>query len=96
MRRVRTMLGSNAAKDRLIRTIIQGIIGVIIANLDLLIDSLTIPGNYKPVIVMLVMAVLSPIMEYFGDDTEPATFGLQDTFEEVEDHEAETLETEEQ
>lgn len=68
---MKKFLGSNAAEDRLIRTIIQGIIGVIIANVDLLVEPLTIPVAYKPVIVMLVMAVLSPIMAYFGDEEQP-------------------------
>ena len=67
---MKEFLGSNAARDRLIRTIIQGIIGVLIANVDLLVEPLTIPGTYKPMIVMLVMAILSPIMAYFGDEEE--------------------------
>lgn len=64
---------SNEAKFRLLRTIIQGIIGVIIANLDLLVGMAPIPGNIKPLIVALVMACLSPIMAYMGGkyDEEP-------------------------
>lgn len=91
---MRTMLGSNEARDRLIRTIIQGIVGVLIANVDLLIEPLTIPIAYKPMIVAMVMAILSPIMAYFGDETQPIE--IQDTFEEVTDLEAETIEAEEQ
>ena len=55
-------LHSNNASYRLARTIIQGIIGVIIANLDLLIEPLSIATPYKAVIVALVMAILSPLM----------------------------------
>lgn len=59
-------LKSNDTKYRLLRTIAQGIIGVFIANVDLLVSGLTIPAEYKPMIVALVMAVLSPIMSELG------------------------------
>ena len=62
-----TLLTSNETKYRLIRTIIQGIIGVIIANLDLIIGMFTIPAELKPVIVALVMAILSPVMSELGN-----------------------------
>ena len=57
---------SNEAKYRLLRTIVQGIIGVIIANLDTLIGLTDIPVAVKPIIVALVMAILSPIMAEMG------------------------------
>jgi len=59
-------LKSNETKDRLLRTILQGILGVIVANIDIFVASLTIQPEYKPVIVALVMAVLSPIMSELG------------------------------
>lgn len=59
-------LRSNDTKYRLARTIIQGIIGVLIANLDLLISFIQIDPAMKPVIVALVMAVLSPVMSELG------------------------------
>lgn len=55
-------LHSNDTKYRLARTIVQGIIGVIIANVDLLIAPLHFGPEYKALIVALVMAILSPIM----------------------------------
>ena len=67
---MKQLFNSNDTKDRLIRTILQGIIGVIIANLDLLVSGLTIPVEYKPMIVALVMAVLSPIMSELGKKDE--------------------------
>lgn len=70
---MKALFNSNDTKDRLIRTIIQGVIGVIIANLDLLVSGLTIPTEYKPMIVALVMAVLSPIMAELGKDEEDIT-----------------------
>ncbi len=57
---------SNEAKYRLLRTIVQGIIGVVIANLDTLIGLTDIPATVKPIIVALVMAILSPIMAEMG------------------------------
>lgn len=59
-------LTDNSALYRTLRTVLQGIIGVAIANLDLLIGSLTISPTLKPVIVALCMAVLSPIMAEIG------------------------------
>ncbi|MBP5709051.1 MAG: hypothetical protein J6W61_04715 [Bacteroidales bacterium] len=66
---MKKFFGSNKTIDRLGRTILQGIIGVFIANLDLLIGTLTIPAEYKPMIVALVMAILSPIMSELGAET---------------------------
>lgn len=59
-------LKDNGTKARLERTILQGIIGVLIANLDLLVGFASIPPELKPVIAALVMAVLSPIMSELG------------------------------
>jgi len=59
-------LTSNSWQYRLLRTIVQGIIGVLLANLDVLINSLTISDTMKPIIVALCMAILSPIMAEIG------------------------------
>ena len=64
------LLTSNDWQFRLLRTIIQGIIGVLVANLDVLINSLTISPTLKPMIVALCMAILSPIMAELGRATE--------------------------
>lgn len=61
-------LTSNTWQMRLARTILQGIIGVILANLDLLIGYTTIPVALRPVIVSVVMAILSPVMAMLGGD----------------------------
>lgn len=58
---------SNELKYRLLRTIVQGVIGVIIANIDLIIDQVScINDAIRPVIVLIVIAVLSPIMAQVG------------------------------
>ena len=59
-------LTSNSWEYRLLRTVVQGIIGVLIANLDVLINSLTIADTLRPIIVALCMAILSPIMAEIG------------------------------
>ena len=68
---MKTLLSSNDARYRLARTIIQGVIGVVIANLDYIIGLGPFAPETKALIVALTMAVLSPIMAYFG--TEPET-----------------------
>lgn len=63
-------LNDNSTKGKLIRTIVQGVIGVLIANLDMLIGMVQIQPELKPMIVALVMAVLSPIMSEMGKYSE--------------------------
>lgn len=60
-------LTSNDPVYRLLRTIAQGVLGVLVANLDLIINQFVIPESVRPVIVLVVMAVLSPIMAYIGE-----------------------------
>ena len=62
---------SNSAGYRLLRTIIQGIIGVIIANLDLIVGVFHISAGFKALIVALVMAILSPVMKAMGTEEMP-------------------------
>ena len=58
---------SNELKYRLLRTIIQGVIGVVIANIDLIIGFIPIiPEALRGVIVLIIMAVLSPVMAEIG------------------------------
>lgn len=64
-------LTSNAWQYRLLRTIVQGVLGVIIANIDLIVGSCVFDPSTRGVIVALVMAVLSPIMAMLGGDAEP-------------------------
>lgn len=59
-------LKSNEALYRMLRTIFQGIIGVLIANLDTITGAFQLPDVWKPVIAALVMAILSPIMASLG------------------------------
>lgn len=63
-------LTSNSASMRLARTIVQAIIGVIIAYADVLVGQVVFNPELRPVIVGLVMAILSPIMATLGEKEE--------------------------
>ena len=64
-------LTSNETIYRLLRTIVQAIIGVIIANLDIIIGQVVdINSVWRPIIAALVMAILSPVMAEIGKHTE--------------------------
>lgn len=78
-------LNSNNTAYRLGRTIFQGVVGVIIAYLDVLVGVLTIPNELRPFIVALVMAILSPIMSELGVATD--SDDEDDIYEECEDEE---------
>ena len=66
---MKEFLQSNKTVYRLMRTIFQGIIGVIIANADFLISGLNFSPELKAFIVALVMAILSPIMSELGKES---------------------------
>lgn len=68
-------LTSNEATFRLLRTIVQGVIGVILANADIIVGAYVINDVFRPLIVALVMAILSPIMAELGKKKEEADDG---------------------
>ena len=61
-------LTSNDPKYRCLRTIIQGIIGVVIAQLPAILGNYQLDPVWTATIVALSMAVLSPIMAMMGGD----------------------------
>lgn len=63
-------LKSNEPKYRLLRTIVQGIVGVLIANIDLIVGYAVLDPSARALVVALVMAILSPIMAYMGEGGE--------------------------
>ena len=65
-------LTSNDWKYRLARTIVQGILGVIVANIDLIAGSVIFDPSQRALVVALVMAVLSPCMAMLGGADEAA------------------------
>lgn len=63
-------LCANTSAMKLARTIVQGIIGVIVANLDNLIGlQAWIPTDYKALTAALIMAILAPVMAELGRHT---------------------------
>ena len=66
-------LTSNDWQYRLLRTIVQGILAVIVANIDLILGYTALDPSMRALVVALVMAVLSPIMALLGskEDGEP-------------------------
>ena len=65
-------LTSNETIWRLARTIVQGILGVLIANIDMIVGSVVLEPQTRALIVALVMAVLSPVMAELGKHIEPS------------------------
>lgn len=63
-------LTSNDWRYRLARTIVQGILGVLIANIDIILGHTALDAPTRAMVVALVMAVLSPIMAQLGKSTE--------------------------
>lgn len=62
-----TFLTSNRAVYRLGRTIAQGLIGVICANLDIMVGYVIFDPGQRAIIVALIMAILSPTMAALGE-----------------------------
>lgn len=59
-------LTSNEWPWRLARTIVQGVLGVVVANVDMLVGCVVLEPEWRAVVVALVMAVLSPVMAELG------------------------------
>lgn len=91
-------LTSNRTQWRLARTIAQGIIGVIIANIDAIIGSLHFTADAKVIIVALTMAVLSPVMGAISSNGETieAYVGGENQTTTEDEHEAGDPEDEEE
>ncbi len=63
-------LTSNEWQWRLLRTIAQGVLGVVVANIDLLVGVAVLEPTWRALVVALVMAVLSPLMAEIGKGNE--------------------------
>ena len=60
-------LTDNSATMRCARTIFQGVLGVIVAQLPQVLGLYQLDPVWTATIVALVMAILSPIMAAFGE-----------------------------
>lgn len=65
-------LTSNERQWRLLRTVVQGVLGVVVANVDLLMGVAVLDPTWRALCVAMVMAVLSPVMAGLGkaDDSD--------------------------
>ena len=59
-------LVSNEWHWRLARTIVQGVLGVFVANVDLIVGFAVMDPTMRALMVAFVMAVLSPVMAEIG------------------------------
>lgn len=63
---MKKFLTSNEWQYRLLRTIVQGVLGVLVANIDVLAGMVVLDPAIRAIVVALVMAILSPVMAMLG------------------------------
>lgn len=59
---INIFLTKNTPFFKFLRTIFQAVVGLVIANIDMITSVLEIPTAYKPFIVTMVMIILTPLM----------------------------------
>ena len=59
-------LTGNEWNWRLARTVVQGVLGVVVANVDVLVGAVVLDPASRVIVVALCMAVLSPVMAEIG------------------------------
>ena len=59
-------LTGNEWQWRLARTIVQGILGVVVANIDVLVGAAVLDPAARAIAVAMCMAILSPVMAELG------------------------------
>ena len=64
-------LTSNSASMRLARTVVQAVLGVFVANIDLIVGAYIFDPAQRALVVALIMAVLSPVMAEIGKQMTP-------------------------
>jgi len=65
-------LTSNKASYKLLRTIVQAILGFIVNNLAMLVAQTNFDASTQAIIVTVTMAVLAPVMDKLGVKDEKA------------------------
>lgn len=59
-------LTSNERQWRFMRTVVQGVLGVVVANVDLLMGVAVLNPTRRALCVAMVMAVFSPVIAELG------------------------------
>ena len=68
MGNMKTFFGCNKTIYKVLRTIAEGVVSVVIVNLDMLVSmSAWIPAEVKPFAVAVIVAILTPIAAALGD-----------------------------
>lgn len=71
MSKFKKWCSSNTASAKCTRTIVQGIVSVIITFLpDVIAGATVVPNEYKPILCAVIMAILSPIQHQLGGEDE--------------------------
>lgn len=68
-------LNCNDVACRLARTIVQGVLGVLVANIDVILGGVVLDPGTRAMLVALVMAVLTPVMAELGKHVEASDEG---------------------
>ena len=63
---INRFLTENTSAMKMWRTIVQGVLGVLVAYLDQIVGVIVIEPSMRPIVVALVMAILAPIMSELG------------------------------
>ena len=62
-----TFLTSDEWRYRLGRTVVQGVIGVVIANLDLIVGACILDATWRPFVVAMVMAFCRLLWQFWAE-----------------------------
>ena len=82
-------LRSNSTLARILRTIAQGLLGVLIAELPEIVGLFQIPDFVQAIIVAVMMAILTPIMAELGKYVEQVNMAKRIKAQQKEDAEVE-------
>ena len=82
-------LRSNSTLARILRTIAQGLLGVLIAELPEIVGLFQIPDFVQAIIVAVMMAILTPIMAELGKYVEQVNIAKRIKAQQKEDAEVE-------
>ena len=77
--KIEWFLGSNDLLARLLRTVLEAVLGVLLANVDVLFSGFSIPVEIKTLIVGLIVAVVSPILALLRKKHEQDEQGKSET-----------------
>lgn len=69
MKKLNALLSHNTWQMKLLRTLLQAVIGFLIDNLSMIVASTQFSPEVQTLIVTLTMAILSPIMATLGGKT---------------------------